>query len=50
MNIYTKALTPAERVASRVVDVLLDRLRNVGEGSAGSTAGEPAHRVFAPIR
>jgi integrase len=39
MNIYTKALTPVKREAqSRVVDVLLDRSRNVGEGAAGSAA------------
>jgi integrase len=38
MNIYTKALTPAKREAqSRVVDVLLDRSRNV-EGAAESAA------------
>lgn len=35
MNIYTKALTSAKREAqSRVVDVLLDRLRNVVESAA----------------
>lgn len=35
MNIYTKALTPAKREAqSRVVDVLLDRSRNVSEIAA----------------
>ena len=39
MNIYTKALTPAKREAqSRVVDVLLDRSRNVGEGVGGGAA------------
>jgi integrase len=35
MNIYTKALTSAKREAqSRVVDVLLDRSRNVVESAA----------------
>jgi integrase len=35
MNIYTKALTPAKREAqSRVVDVLMDRSRNVVESAA----------------
>jgi len=39
MNIYTKALTPAKREAqSRVVDVLIDRSRNVVEGAAESAA------------
>lgn len=39
MNIYTKALTPAKREAqSRVVDVLLDRSRNVVESAAGGAA------------
>ena len=39
MNIYTKALTPAKREAqSRVVDVLLDRSRNVVENAAESAA------------
>jgi integrase len=37
MNIYTKALTPAKREAqSRVVDVLMDRSRNVVESAAES--------------
>jgi hypothetical protein len=35
MNIYTKALTSAKREAqSRVVDVLLERSRNVVESAA----------------
>ena len=35
MNIYTKDLTPAKREAqSRVVDLLLDRSRNVLESAA----------------
>jgi integrase len=39
MNIYTKALTPAKREAqSRVVDVLLDRSRNVVESAAEDAA------------
>jgi integrase len=39
MNIYTKALTPAKREAqSRVVDVLMDRSRNVVESAAESAA------------
>ena len=39
MNIYTKALTSAKREAqSRVVDVLLDRSRNVVEGAAEDAA------------
>jgi integrase len=39
MNIYTKALSPAKREAqSRVVDVLLDRSRNVVESAAESAA------------
>jgi integrase len=39
MNIYTKALTSAKREAqSRVVDVLLDRSRNVVESAAEDAA------------
>ena len=39
MNIYTKALTSAKREAqSRVVDVLLDRSRNVVESAAEGAA------------
>ena len=39
MNIYTKALTPAKREAqSRVVDILLDRSRNVVESAAEGAA------------
>ena len=39
MNIYTKALTSAKREAqSRVVDVLLDRSRNVVESAADGAA------------
>lgn len=39
MNTYTKALTPAKREAqSRVVDVLLDRTRSVGESAAQGAA------------
>jgi hypothetical protein len=39
MNIYTKALTPAKREAqSRVVDVLMDRSRNVLESTAEDAA------------
>jgi integrase len=39
MNIYTKALTPAKREAQcRVVDVLLDRSRNVIEVAGESSA------------
>jgi integrase len=39
MNIYTKALASAKREAqSRVVDVLLDRSRNVSESVAGDAA------------
>ena len=39
MNIYTKALTPAKREAqSRVVDVLMDRSRNVVESAAEDAA------------
>ena len=38
MNIYTKALTPAKREAqSRVVDVLLDRSRNVESAAESAT-------------
>jgi integrase len=45
MNIYTKALTPAKREAqSRVVDVLLDRSRNVAERVAENAAREPTYR------
>jgi len=39
MNVYTKALTPAKREAqSRVVDVLMDRSRNVVESPAENAA------------
>jgi predicted RecB family nuclease len=39
MNIYTKALTSAKREAqSRVVDVRLDRSRNVSESAAEDAA------------
>jgi integrase len=39
MNIYTKALTSAKREAqSRVVDILLDRSRNVSESVAEDAA------------
>jgi hypothetical protein len=39
MNIYTKALTSAKREAqSRVVDVLLDRFRDVSESAAEDAA------------
>ena len=39
MNIYTKALTSAKREAqSRVVDVLLDRSRDVVESAEGDAA------------
>jgi integrase len=39
MNIYAKALTSAKREAqSRVVDVLLDRSRNVAESAAEDAA------------
>jgi integrase len=39
MNVYTKALTPAKREAqSRVVDVLMDRSRNVVESAAENAA------------
>jgi integrase len=39
MNIYTKALTSAKREAqSRVVDVLLDRSRNVVDSGADGAA------------
>jgi integrase len=39
MNIYTKALTSAKREAqSRVVDVLLDRSRNVSESASEDAA------------
>ena len=39
MNIYTKVLTPAKREAqSRVVDVLMDRSRNVVESAAEDAA------------
>ena len=39
MNVYTKALTPAKREAqSRVVDVLMDRSRNVIENAAEDAA------------
>jgi integrase len=45
MNIYTKALTPAKREAqSRVVDVLLDRSRNVAERAVENAAREPTYR------
>jgi len=39
MNIYTRALTPAKRQAqSRVVDVLLNRSRDVKEAAAEGAA------------
>jgi hypothetical protein len=39
MNIYTKALTPAKReTQGRVVDVLLDRSRNVLDSAAEGAA------------
>src|SRR5258708_23202490 len=50
MNIYTKALTSAKREAqSRVVDVLLDRSRDVVESAAEDAARtnvSKAYRVF----